>query len=107
LSPNVTEPGEGEGSGSDVRRPVRPERRGAADDSGASVSEPLVDCTGVVETAIAAALRLAAEAQQWDIVVVLARELEARRVSRGGKGFPDGVPRCLNLDELLEEADAG
>ena len=91
LSPNVTRPGEGEGSGSDVRRPVRPERGGASDDSEATAEVPLADCTGVVETAIAAALKLAAEAQQWDIVAQLARELEARRrsvVAQSSLGLP-------------------
>lgn len=49
-----------------------------------------VDCTGVLETAIAAALQLAAEAQQWEIVGQLARELEARRVNRvEGAGVPN------------------
>ena len=50
--------------------------------------EPLVGCMGVVETAIAAALKLAAEAQQWDVVFVLAQELVARRVSRRRDGVP-------------------
>lgn len=81
-------PREVEGPRSDVRRSVRPERGGASDDSEASEAEPLLDCTGVVETAIAAALKLAAEAQQWDVVVVLAQELHARRVSPMGEGVP-------------------
>jgi len=43
----------------------------APDDSEVSAAEPLLECTGVVETGIAAALKLAAEAQQWDIVARL------------------------------------
>jgi hypothetical protein len=83
LSPNVARPGEPEGSGSVIRRPVRPERGGASDDSEACEGEPLADCMGVVETAIAAALKLAAEAQQWGLVAQLAQELEARRERQG------------------------
>jgi hypothetical protein len=59
------------------------------DDSAVSPVEPLVDCTGVVETALVAALKLAAEAKQWDIVGRLADELQARRVMRRPHGDPD------------------
>jgi hypothetical protein len=38
----------------------------------------------VVETALAQALVLAAEAQRWDVVQQIAGELEARRLARGG-----------------------
>jgi hypothetical protein len=75
----------------DVRRPLRPERGGAPDDSEGCEVEPLVDCAAVVETAIAAALKLAAEAQQWDIVAQLALELEARRAIRSDGGQPSGT----------------
>jgi hypothetical protein len=44
--------------------------------------EPLADCTGVVETAIAAALKLAAEARQWEVVIELARDLALRREAK-------------------------
>ena len=42
----------------------------------------------VVETALAKALVLAAEAKRWDVVAQIAAELEARRV---------GVPRTRGL----------
>jgi hypothetical protein len=35
-----------------------------------------------VETALAEALRRASEASQWDVVAMLARELQARREAR-------------------------
>jgi hypothetical protein len=37
-----------------------------------------------VETALAAALTGAAEAERWDVVAQLARELEARRLAQAG-----------------------
>jgi hypothetical protein len=40
----------------------------------------LVDGTGVVEAALVAALKLAAEAKEWGIVGRLADELQARRI---------------------------
>jgi len=87
LSPNVTQTGEGESSGSDVRRPERPEGGGAPDDSIEPACAPLVSLTGVVETALAEALVLAAQAQQWDMVADLARELDARRRERAASGL--------------------
>ena len=39
---------------------------------------------GVVETALARALVLAAEAKRWDVVQQIAGELEARRLARAG-----------------------
>jgi hypothetical protein len=39
----------------------------------------------VVEPALAKALVLAAEAEQWGVVAQIARELQARRESRAGK----------------------
>ena len=39
---------------------------------------------GVVETALARALVLAAEAKRWDVVQQIAGELEARRLARRG-----------------------
>jgi hypothetical protein len=48
----------------------------------------------VVESALAEALRLAAQAQQWDIVAELARELAARRQARGGDGLSSSAASC-------------
>ena len=59
-----------------------PQPGSSLDDSAASTVEPLVDCTGVVETALVAALKLAAEAKEWEIVGRLADELQARRIAR-------------------------
>ena len=87
LSPNVTRPNDGEGSGSDVRRPIGPERGGASDDSIEPACAPLASLTGVVETALAEALVLAAQAQQWDMVADLALELAARRRERAASGL--------------------
>jgi hypothetical protein len=42
--------------------------------------------SGVVETALARALVLAAEAQRWEVVQQIAGELEARRLARAGAG---------------------
>jgi hypothetical protein len=50
----------------------------AAEDGGVPASE----FAGVVETALARALTLAAEAQRWEVVAQLATELRARRESR-------------------------
>jgi cytochrome c-type biogenesis protein CcmH/NrfG len=57
-----------------VREPGR-----NADDSIEPARVPLASLTGVVETVLAGALVLAAQAQQWDMVADLARELAARR----------------------------
>jgi len=43
-----------------------------------------LSCVPNVETALAEALRLAAEAERWEIVGQLAEELAARRRRRGG-----------------------
>jgi len=43
-------------------------------------SSEAYELSNVVETALAKALVLAAEARRWDIVVQIARELEGRRV---------------------------
>jgi hypothetical protein len=60
--------------------------RGAVDDSldDSSGSARLAPeaLVGVVETALAEALRLAAEAERWEIVVQLAEELAARPLAR-------------------------
>jgi hypothetical protein len=50
-------------------------------------SEPY-ELSNVVETALARALVLAADAKRWDVVAQIAAELEARRV---------GVPRTQSL----------
>jgi hypothetical protein len=50
-------------------------------------SEPY-ELSNVVETALARALVLAADAKRWDVVAQIAAELEARRV---------GVPRTRGL----------
>ena len=50
-------------------------------------SEPY-ELSNVVETALAKALVLAAEAKRWDVVAQIAAELEATRV---------GVPRTRGL----------
>ncbi len=112
LSLNVTRPAEGEGSGIDARRPVRPGRGRASDDPEGSAAEPLADCSGVVETAITAALKLAAKAQRWDIVVglamvILGRQRPARKRrlicemaagvdrARGSPATPIGTNVCM------------
>jgi hypothetical protein len=40
-----------------------------------------------VEVALAVGLRAAVEAQQWDVVAQLAKELEARRTARTSTNF--------------------
>ena len=52
------------------------------DDSSRDTRMPPEALVGVVETALAEALRLAAEADLWEIVAQLAEELAARRGSR-------------------------
>ena len=47
---------------------------------------------GVVETALAEALRLAAEAERWQIVAQLAAELAARRRARSERHADDLSP---------------
>jgi len=47
---------------------------------------------GVVETALAAALRLAAEAERWEIVAQLAEELAVRRQARSEQQADDLSP---------------
>jgi len=54
---------------------------------------PELDLRGVVETALARALMLAAEAGRWELVGRLAAELEARRIARsGGNVAPEALP---------------
>ena len=47
-------------------------------------SSEAYDLTGVVETALARALVLAAEAQRWDVVMQIATELQNRRAATTG-----------------------
>jgi hypothetical protein len=75
-----TEPGEV--TGSDVKCPNVTELGRLPDDSGGAARGPMADLRGVVETALASALKLAAEAQRWELVAQLAEELAARRCSR-------------------------
>ena len=56
----------------------------SADDSGARRRLPPDALVGVVETALARALTLAAEAGRWEIVAQLAEELAARQRAREG-----------------------
>ena len=83
---------EGEGSGGDVGRPVEHAPGPEVDDSGGATRAPLASLAGVVETALAQALVLAAQAQQWDMVADLTGELAARRQERGALG-PAAVRR--------------
>jgi hypothetical protein len=48
--------------------------------------KPPLDLNGVVEPALARALVLAAEAQRWEIVEQVARELEERREGQSTAG---------------------
>ena len=51
-------------------------------------SSEAYELSNVVETALAKALVLAAEAKRWDVVVLIAAELEGRRVGvPGPQGF--------------------
>jgi hypothetical protein len=50
---------------------------------------------GVVETALAEALRLAAEAVRWEVVAQLAEELAARRRARGEDGRDEPIAVIL------------
>lgn len=54
---------------------------------------------GVVETALAAALRLAAEAERWEIVAQLAEELASRLRARNEQQADD-----LGLERLARRA---
>lgn len=56
-----------------------------------SAGQVTVELGGVVETALAEALSLAARAGQWTTVELLARELEARRVRRDEAAAVDNV----------------
>jgi hypothetical protein len=49
---------------------------------------------GVVETALARALELAARAGRWELVGQLARELEARRQNRHGRSAAEVLAIC-------------
>ena len=46
----------------------------------------MYELSNVVETALAKALVLAAEAKRWDVVVQIASELAGRRVGNGRRG---------------------
>ena len=59
--------------------------RGALDDSVHTAPLDPKALTGVVETALAKALQLAADAQRWELVVQLAEELANRRSARAGQ----------------------
>ena len=65
----------------------------SVDDSRASGRLAPQELAGVVETALAAALRLAAESKRWEIVVQLAEELAARRSTRGQPSAAEVVSR--------------
>lgn len=47
------------------------------------------DLDGVVDATLARALDAAAKAGRFDVVAQLARELEARRLARAGRGVVD------------------
>jgi hypothetical protein len=59
---------------------------------GASVAQALVQVSGpaTVEDALADALSEASKAQRWDVVAMLAKELEARRLA-GAQGATSNV----------------
>ena len=59
------------------------------DDSGKRRRLPPEALVGVVETALAEALKFAAEARRWDIVLQLAEELATRRRGRGNTARPE------------------
>lgn len=64
----------------------RPEAEATAETGGDGTRRPKPERTTVgdaVDTALAAALTKATAAERWDVVVQLARELEARRLARG------------------------
>jgi hypothetical protein len=54
----------------------------------------------VVATALAKALVLAAEAQRWDVVVLIAAELEARRNAAEQRRAQQGAPAEMGLYEV-------
>lgn len=59
---------------------------------------------GVVETVLAQALRLAAEAERWEIVAPLAEELAARRRSRGRRSRTGvSTPEAVGLECTAHE----
>jgi hypothetical protein len=62
----------------------------------------------VVEPALARALVLAAQAQRWDVVLLIAAELEARRESRerGHASRPETVGPAKPRGKLSEMHDA-
>jgi len=64
------------------------------DDSARRVRLPPDALVGVVETALARALTLAAEAGRWEIVAQLAEELAARQRAR------DGLPGIVHRDGI-------
>ena len=74
-SPDASEPIEVDRPSVRIDQPV---------DESETNAEPLTDLGNVVETALAEALQLAAQAGQWEVVAKLAAELEARRVGRAG-----------------------
>jgi hypothetical protein len=67
----------------------------SADDSGKHGRLPPDALVGVVETALARALMLAAEAGRWEIVAQLAEELAAR--GRGRENSAPGDPNSGSL----------
>lgn len=69
--------------------PANPGSPGTSRDKLRAREEPSL--TGVVETALARALVLAAEVQRWDVVQQIASELEARRLARSGEVGADVV----------------
>lgn len=68
-----------------------PQRGDAASD--ASGDAPKLDLHGVVETALAEALMLAARAGRWGIVEQIAGELSARRKRQQGESVTQGPRR--------------
>jgi hypothetical protein len=82
--------------------------RGATDESldDSSEGEPLAPeaLVGVVETALAGALRLAAAAERWELVEQLTHELAARRRRRDPSGeasTPGSPPARRDSDPML------
>jgi len=59
---------------------------------------------GVVETALAEALALAARAGQWSVVSQLAAELEARRQRRDGASVAGGAEVVQLADHAPKRA---
>jgi hypothetical protein len=71
------------------------QRNDGADSDPSGSTAPLATeaLVGVVETALAETLRLAAEAERWELVAQLAEELAKRRRERSG----DATPRAATL----------